>query len=425
MSRLRLLILLVAGWPFAGHAQVDSAERLHIRHTPVVYDSIVASWKANNVSENFDDYVQDYIALDTSRYLPAVSTVIDSECRARLRTIVSPIHLPYNEIIRRQIVAYTTTHKSLARRMLGYAKYYFPIVERELEKHGLPLELKFLPVIESALQPTAVSSAGAVGLWQFTLNTGRHYGLEISSMVDERRDPVRSTEAACRYLKDLYRIYDDWTLAIASYNYGPGNVNKALMRAGSNASTYWDIYPYLPKATRDYIPAMVALTYIYYYYSDYGIRPFDSPLPLATDTVMVSRHLHLDRVADTLGIPMDMLRLLNPQYKKDVIPATMKAYPLVLPQQEVSRFIGCQQALFASADADDSDERLKSADKTGGRSGEDYVDKGPVSVTYRVKKGDTLGAIAQKHGVTVSRIMKRNNLSGSLLQIGQTLYISK
>lgn len=251
------------------------------------------SWKANAVSETFDNYARDFIGLDTSRFLPALSTVTETVCRQRLKTIVSPIHLPYNEIVRKQIAAYTTTHKALTRRMLTYCRYYFPIFERELEKNGLPLELKFLPVIESALQPTGyIAGPGAVGLWQFTLVTGRYYGLEISSMVDARRDPVASTQAACRYLKDLYDMFDDWTLALASYNYGPGNVIKALKRAGGKASTYWDIYPYLPQATRDYIPALVAMTYLYHYYPDYGITPNDPPIPLATDTVMIDRHLH-------------------------------------------------------------------------------------------------------------------------------------
>ena len=196
---LTLLFGMFCGlWTVAVADAPDAREKLHIRTTPAGYDSIVASWKANAVSETFDNYARDFIGLDTSRFLPALSTVTETVCRQRLKTIVSPIHLPYNEIVRKQIAAYTTTHKALTRRMLTYCRYYFPIFERELEKNGLPLELKFLPVIESALQPTATSPAGAVGLWQFTLVTGRYYGLEISSMVDARRDPVASTQAACR-----------------------------------------------------------------------------------------------------------------------------------------------------------------------------------------------------------------------------------
>ncbi len=286
-----ILPLFFVLWTIMGPAQkvrAQHSERLVVAHPAARYDSIIASWQTGLLRETFDDYTQDFVTLDTTRYLQAVSTLTDSVCRARLRTIPTPIHLPYNEIVKKHLVAYTTTHKSLVRRMLSLAPYYFPIIEEELDRHGLPLELKFLPVIESALQPTATSKAGAVGLWQFTLGTGRQYGLEITSMVDERRCPIASTRAACRYMKDLYRIFGDWTLALAAYNYGPGNVSKALKRAGNTASTYWDIYPYLPRATRDYIPAFVALTYVYHYYKDPGIKPFATPLPLATDTVMVS-----------------------------------------------------------------------------------------------------------------------------------------
>lgn len=397
-----------------------SPERLAVTHPPTHYDSIIASWQSGLLRETFDDYTQDFVMLDTSRYLQAVSTLSDSICKARLKALISPIHLPYNEIVRKHIVAYLTTHKSLSRRMLSLAPYYFPIIEEELDRQGLPLELKFLSVIESALQPTAVSRAGAVGLWQFMLPTGRQYRLEINSMVDERRSPIASTRAACLYLKDLYKIFGDWTLVLAAYNYGPGNITKALKRAGSEASTYWDIYPYLPRETRDYIPAFVALTYIYHYYKDYGIRPFPSPLPLATDTVMVNGHLRLNQLSDTLNIPLDMLRLLNPQYRQDAIPATVRSYPLVLPQEEISRFLSIEEVLCAHNESPQSH-----SGSGGGRTGDDYKPQPPASIAYRVKKGDTLGAIAKRHGTTVAKIMKQNRLSNTTLKIGQVLHISK
>ena len=216
-------------------------------------------------------------------------------------------------------------------------------------------------------------------------------------------------------------MFDDWTLALASYNYGPGNVIKALKRAGGKASTYWDIYPYLPQATRDYIPALVAMTYLYHYYPDYGITPNDPPIPLATDTVMIDRHLHLDQVAEALGIPEEMIRLLN----QGIIPATIKPYPLVLPQREISRFIDCQSALFARND-DNDEERLNGQKQAEyGQTGEDYKPKEPVGTKYKVKKGDTLGAIAKRYGTTVKGIMRRNNLPDTRLRIGQILYIGK
>ncbi len=414
-----ILPLFFVLWTIMGPAQkvrAQHSERLVVAHPAARYDSIIASWQTGLLRETFDDYTQDFVTLDTTRYLQAVSTLTDSVCRARLRTIPTPIHLPYNEIVKKHLVAYTTTHKSLVRRMLSLAPYYFPIIEEELDRHGLPLELKFLPVIESALQPTATSKAGAVGLWQFTLGTGRQYGLEITSMVDERRCPIASTRAACRYMKDLYRIFGDWTLALAAYNYGPGNVSKALKRAGNTASTYWDIYPYLPRATRDYIPAFVALTYVYHYYKDHGIKPFATPLPLATDTVMVRGELRLSQIGDSLGMPVEMLRLLNPQYRQDAVPATLRSYPLVLPQQEVSRFIAVEEKLLAvRTDRPAPDERK----------GDGYIPQPPAHITYSVKKGDTLGAIAQSHGTTVAKIKEQNGLSSNMLKIGQILRIGK
>lgn len=408
---ISVFLLLLLCLPFAAFSQADSKETLNIHTTPAKYDSIIASWKANSLSENAEQFLEDeYIILDTSRYLEAVSTVSDTICRARLRTIPSPIHLPYNDIVRKHIVAYTTTHKSITRRMLTYGKYYFPMIEQELDKNGLPLELKIVPVIESALTPTAVSRRGAVGLWQFMLQTGRQYGLEVNSMVDNRRDPILSTEAACKYLKDLYDIYHDWTLVLASYNYGPGNVNRAIQRAGGNAKTFWDIYPYLPRETRDYIPAFIALTYLYYYHWDYGVVAYESPLPLAADTVMVNARLNLNIVSDSTGIPIELIRLMNPQYKTDEIPAMTKSYPLVLPQGEISHYIACEQGLIAASSA-----------KTPASNTQEVSVPDPI--VHRVKKGETLGGIAKKYHVSVKQLMQWNGLRNSMIRIGQSLKI--
>ena len=408
---ISVFLLLLLCLPFAAFSQADSKETLNIHTTPAKYDSIISSWKANSLSENAEQFLEDeYIILDTSRYLEAVSTVSDTICRARLRTIPSPIHLPYNDIVRKHIVAYTTTHKSITRRMLTYGKYYFPMIEQELDKNGLPLELKIVPVIESALTPTAVSRRGAVGLWQFMLQTGRQYGLEVNSMVDNRRDPILSTEAACKYLKDLYDIYHDWTLVLASYNYGPGNVNRAIQRAGGNAKTFWDIYPYLPRETRDYIPAFIALTYLYYYHWDYGVVAYESPLPLAADTVMVNARLNLNIVSDSTGIPIELIRLMNPQYKTDEIPAMTKSYPLVLPQEEISHYIACEQGLIAASSA-----------KTPAPNTQEISVPDPI--VHRVKKGETLGGIAKKYHVSVKQLMQWNGLRNSMIRIGQSLKI--
>lgn len=408
---ISVFLLQLLCLPFAAFSQADSKETLNIHTTPAKYDSIIASWKANSLSENAEQFLEDeYIILDTSRYLEAVSTVSDTICRARLRTIPSPIHLPYNDIVRKHIVAYTTTHKSITRRMLTYGKYYFPMIEQELDKNGLPLELKIVPVIESALTPTAVSRRGAVGLWQFMLQTGRQYGLEVNSMVDNRRDPILSTEAACKYLKDLYDIYHDWTLVLASYNYGPGNVNRAIQRAGGNAKTFWDIYPYLPRETRDYIPAFIALTYLYYYHWDYSVVAYESPLPLAADTVMVNARLNLNIVSDSTGIPIELIRLMNPQYKTDEIPAMTKSFPLVLPQEEISHYIACEQGLIAASSA-----------KTPASNTQEISVPDPI--VHRVKKGETLGGIAKKYHVSVKQLMQWNGLRNSMIRIGQSLKI--
>lgn len=396
---------------------------LELRYTPIAYDSLVADWKFKYLDQAQENFVEEYINLDTTRYLEAIGTVTESEYRRRLNSLVSPIHLPYNEVVRKYILAYTTTHRGITRRMLGESKYYFPMIERELERQGLPLELKFLSVVESALNPTAVSRMGATGLWQFMLNTGRHYGLEISSMVDQRRNPEAATRAACAYLKELYKIYGDWTLAIASYNCGPGNVNKALQRAGANAKTYWDIYNYLPRETRNYIPAFVALNYAYTYASEHNIRANAPTVPLVTDTIEIKQNMHLEQVASTLHIPMELLRMLNPEYKLDIIPAAGKPYPLTLPQQEVCRFIANEKDIYAK----DSVYMNNHLRKDGVLSDPKSWANTPLPEikTYKVKSGDTLGAIGKKYGVSVNQLLKWNKLaSANKLRIGQQLKVS-
>ena len=270
----------------------------------------------------------------------------------RLSRIPSVMELTYNDVVQKFIDRYSGRLRYSVSYMLGAANFYLPIFEEALEAYQLPLELKYLPIIESALNPKAVSRAGATGLWQFMIGTGKQYGLEVNSLVDERRDPVKSSYAAARYLKALYKIFGDWNLVIAAYNCGPENINKAIHRA--NAKTpdnpnkdYWYIYPYLPAETRGYVPAFIAANYIMTYYCDHNICPMTTRLPAQTDTVIVNRNVHLEQIAAVLGLDLDMLRSLNPEYRRDVVPGLTKASAIRLPLADTGRFIDNQDTIFA------------------------------------------------------------------------------
>ena len=264
----------------------------------------------------------------------------------RLSRMPSVMEMAYNDVVRKFIDRYAVRLRHSISYMLGACNFYMPIFEEALEAYQLPLELKYLPIIESALTPTAVSRAGAAGLWQFMLTTGRHYDLKVNSLVDERRDPVKSSYAAARYLSDLYKIFGDWNLVIAAYNCGPGNINKAIHRANGNKD-YWQIYPYLPNETRGYVPAFIAANYIMTYYSLHNICPMTTKLPAKSDTVMISRKLHLEQVAAVMDISIDLLRSLNPMYRRDIVPGNTELSPLRLPQAETIRFIDLQDSIYS------------------------------------------------------------------------------
>ena len=373
-------------------------------------DSLVAVWRERQCGDSYQEFFDNYILVDST----AESTTPDSVYIQRLRALVSPIQLPYNNIVRGYINRYTDSRYGTISRILGMSQYYFPLIEDELLKEGLPVELRALPIIESALSTTAVSPMGAVGLWQFMPSTGKSYGLEVNSLVDERRDPVRSTQAACRYLKDLYAIYNDWSLAIAAYNCGPGNVNKAIARSGGK--NFWEIYDYLPRETRGYVPAFIGASYAYAYHRQHGIEPTEAPIPLSVDTVRINKLMHLRQISSTIDLPIETLRQLNPQYKLDIIPATTKPYTLVLPQRYVMQYIAHEPEIQAK-DSMYLKEYINPANidkKRQERSGSVYV----------VKKGDTLGAIARRYRVTTAQIMRWNKLkSAHKLRIGQRLRI--
>ena len=264
----------------------------------------------------------------------------------RLRRMPTVMEMGYNDIVQRFIDRYMARLRHSVSYMLGATNFYVPIFEEALEAYQVPLELKYLPVIESALNPRAVSRVGATGLWQFMLGTGKQYGLEVNSLVDERRDPVRSSYAAARYLRDLYRIFGDWNLVIAAYNCGPGNINKAIHRSGGEKD-YWRLYPYLPAETRGYVPAFIAANYAMTYYCEHGICPMSTKLPLQTDTVVVNRDVHLEQIAKVLDLDIEMLRSLNPQYRRDIVPGATKKYAIRLPMADTGRFIDMQDSIYS------------------------------------------------------------------------------
>ena len=273
-------------------------------------------------------------------------TFTPEEYIERLRRMPTIMEMGYNDIVQRFIDRYMGRLRHSVSYMLGAANFYVPIFEEALEAYQVPLELKYLPVIESALNPKAVSRVGATGLWQFMLGTGKQYGLEVNSLVDERRDPVRASYAAARYLRDLYRIFGDWNLVIAAYNCGPGNINKAIHRSGG-LKDYWQLYPYLPAETRGYVPAFIAANYAMTYYCEHNICPMSTRLPLQTDTIVVDRDVHLEQISAVLDLDIEMLRSLNPQYRRDVVPGATKKYAIRLPMADTGRFIDMQDSIYS------------------------------------------------------------------------------
>jgi membrane-bound lytic murein transglycosylase D len=383
-------------------------------------DSLLNLWYVNQSLENaIDDYNP-----DTDTLIPDFP---DSVYLARLAGIPSVIDLTYNRIVKNYIDVYTRKRREQVRIMLGLSDYYFPIFEGIFDTYGIPYELEYLSVIESALNPRAVSRAGAVGAWQFMYWTGRHYGLTINSLVDERRDPVAATHAAARFLLDLNRIYNDWTLALAAYNCGPGNVNKAIRRSGGRRN-FWDIYYFLPRETRGYVPAFIAATYTMNYYTDHLITRAPVELPLLTDTIRLYEPVHLKQISEVLDIPLGQLRDLNPQYRADVIPASPShSYAVKLPADRAGDFIDLQDSVFAYKDSLFFDQGKLVASPTHYSSGYrvdlpgDKYDK----LYYTVRAGDNVGYVADWYDVRASDLRYWNNISRNLIRTGQKLVIYK
>ncbi len=362
--------------------------------------------------------------LDTTECTAEPDTIRlpDSIYIQRLASLPYIIEMPYNSIIRRFIDRYVVRSPRQVAALQRSAKRYFPIFEEALIRHDLPVELKYLPIVESGLLATARSHMGAAGLWQFMPYTAKLCGLEVNSLIDERLDPIKSTDAACRFLKSLYGIYGDWNLAIAAYNCGPGNVNKAIRRSGGQRD-FWAIYEYLPRETRSYLPLFIAANYAMNFADEHNICPAtEGKLPLAADTVMINKRLHLLQVAEITDIPIQDLRILNPQYRLDVVPGG-KDYALCLPQEKTGAFIEQQDTIFKHK----ADTLLVQR-----RQFIDLAQQSPVGdfgagglIYYKIKRGDTLGGIAKKYKVTVKQLQRWNNLKNTNIREGRKLKIYK
>lgn len=350
----------------------------------------------------------------------------------RLRRMPTVMEMPYNEVVRSCIDRYMVRLRRQVSYMLGAANFYMPIFEQALDAYQLPLELKYLPIIESALNPTAVSRVGATGLWQFMMATGKAYGLEVTSLTDDRRDPVKSSQAAARYLRDLYNLFGDWNLVIAAYNCGPENINKAIRRSGGKRD-YWEIYPYLPKETRGYVPAFIAANYAMTYYCEHGICPMSSKLPVKTDTVMVSRNITFQQVAQACNLDVEMVRSLNPVYRRDIVPGNTAPSPIRLPLNDIPRFIDMEDSIYvmsvlqvlkrAEVELDENAVVQQTKQEQRNRRNQNGVQNNHRSTSVTVKRGDTLGAIARRNRTTVAKIKRLNGLRGDNIRVGQKLRV--
>lgn len=407
-------------------------------------------------------YIQNYTDLIESKESRTISTPSDQVYIERLKRLQNEmgfeIELPFNNVVKSYIEMYTSSRRRrLVENMLGMWLYYEPIFEEALAKEGMPLELKYLPIIESALNPNAVSPAGAAGLWQFILSTGRGMGLEVNSLVDERRDTYKASQKAAEFLKSLYKTYDDWSLAIAAYNCGPGNVNKAIRRSGGGKKDYWEIYNYLPRETRGYVPAFIAAAYVMNYHNEHGISAALAKKPLLTDTVHVSRRLHFDQISKVIDLETEALKTLNPQYRKEIIPGSpVKPYVLILPSKQVYSYLMSENTIgqyeeetyairetaepgvsrdFVRTDSvaatdstntsSDNGVAVASAATKGSvvDANEGFTSKEEV-IIHEVRRGETLKSIADKYGTNTSRIKKENDLTSNTINRGQKLQIT-
>lgn len=431
-----------------GISQKNSGNVLDLKHS--ITDSAIVypeSFEVDTQKLLESWFIKNYTATD-NRYSTSNDVfVTDEEIIERLKKIPNVIDMPYNQIVRSYIDKYTKEGRSQVSALLGLGLYYNPIFEQALEEQGLPLELKYLPMIESSLDPNAVSKHGAAGLWQFMLATAKGLGMEVNSILDERRDPYLSSEMAASYLKGLYDMYGDWSLAIAAYNCGPGNLNKAIYRAGGDPKShdFWSVYNYLPEETRGYVPAFIAINYVMRYYPEHNISPVLPTAPLVMDTVHVKDRIHFDQISQVLAIPVEELRILNPQYRADIIPGSMEnPHNLILPSQQIHAFLMSEQDIknyeiekYAAkgvvepgestngdmlAEVEETEIWAEPVKKPTKEKDNDKPES--HTVIHKVKAGETLSSIAKTYDVTIDDIKKTNGLKRNAVRIGQQLRIT-
>lgn len=440
--------LLLAAAAFTGLAKNDKNQNVLDLKTSITDPAIVypESFEADTQKMLEGWFMKNYTATDNRYATEPDVDVSDEEMVRRLSALPTVIEMPYNQVVRSYIDRYTKKGRAQIAAILGLSLYYMPIFEQALEEQGLPLELKYLPVIESGLDPNAVSKHGAAGLWQFMLGTAKGLGLEVNSLVDERRDPYVASERAAAYLKDLHAIYGDWSLAIAAYNCGPGTVNKAIQRAGGEAKDhdFWSIYTYLSPETRGYVPMFIAANYVMKYYPQHNISPVLPVKPLVMDTIQVAERIHFNQISKVLDIPVEELRILNPQFRADVIPATPEMqYTLILPSQQIHAYLMSEDEI-RNFDKDKYGQRgtvdpgevpadAMLAVEEGGAWPQDMgeadvalaVAQGkPSVVMHKVVAGETLASIAEQYGVTAAEIKESNNLRRNAVRVGQQLRIA-
>ena len=402
-------------------------------------------------------YMKKYMRVDSTLYTNEIPVFPREVYLDRLRRLPNLIEMPYNEVVQDYIDQYTGRLRRSVSFMLGVQNFYVPIFEEALEAEGVPLELKYLPVVESAFDPMATSRVGAAGLWQFMVPTAKHYGLTVNSLLDERRDPIKSSQAAARYLKDLYKSFGDWTLAIAAYNCGRNNVLKAIKRAGG-ARDYWAIYPYLPRETRGYVPAFIAANYVMNYYCDHKIPPMKTIAPAETDTVTVSRNLYLAQVAAACNLDVETVQAMNPQYRAGVVPGNSQPCALRLPVQSIDRFLQLGDSIYNVVPAAEvaerreevepaeltaqpnntttrqsrrqalAEERRERRERRAAAAAERKKRKSKrahaeESSEVDIRQGDTLSEIARRNNTTVEKLQKMNNLNGSAIRAGKKLRV--